>query len=209
MHTLPDITSPDFQRLTMGLSRIARAHPQVGETDPDRIQRDLILRSLLVLPLLEPKKPVIDLGSGVGIPGLILAIANPEQKIYLLEPKTKSIALLRWLLNRLPCENVEIIHARAADANLNGYPPLQVVTRAALDWEQIDRSCPDSFDPRIRWSGPSVEPPPSSPQRISVLLTANHKGIRQQFYWWGKEKLFHVKQSEWDSIPWLEYKLTG
>ncbi len=208
MHTLPDITSPDFQRLTMGLSRIARAHPQVGETDPDRIQRDLILRSLLVLPLLEPKKPVIDLGSGVGIPGLILAIANPEQKIYLLEPKTKSIALLRWLLNRLDCENVEIIHARVQDADLNKYGPLQVVTRSALNWQQIDNCCPDSFDPRIRWSGPSVQPPPKTTGRVSALLTANHKGISQQFYWWGKEKLFHVKQSEWNSLPWITYSTT-
>jgi 16S rRNA (guanine527-N7)-methyltransferase len=87
------------------------------------IDRRLILESLrLVDPLraIEPidstgQRTMLDIGTGGGLPGMVLAIACPEFSTYLLDSTGKKIAFLDDVVRELGLENVTTIHARAEE----------------------------------------------------------------------------------------------
>jgi 16S rRNA (guanine527-N7)-methyltransferase len=70
--------------------------------------------ALTVLPFL-PKDTfrLADVGSGGGIPGVILAIARPDAKIILLEATKKKAAFLQEVVTKLALSNVKVIAERA------------------------------------------------------------------------------------------------
>lgn len=75
------------------------------------IQRHL-LDSLNLVQCLRDDQHCLDMGSGAGFPGLMLAIANPTQHWYLLDSNSKKIRFLRYVSHHLSLENVHIVKAR-------------------------------------------------------------------------------------------------
>lgn len=61
------------------------------------------------------EKNIIDIGTGAGFPGLVLAIYYPDKKFILLDALNKRIMFLDEVKNKLNLENVEIIHGRAEE----------------------------------------------------------------------------------------------
>ena len=55
---------------------------------------------------------LLDVGTGAGFPGLVMAIAKSNAKFFLCEPKQKRVAFLRLVKSKLKLENVEIIAKR-------------------------------------------------------------------------------------------------
>lgn len=60
-------------------------------------------------------KRVIDVGTGAGFPGMVLAILRPDLQITLLDSLQKRIGFLEQTAARLGLANVRCIHARAED----------------------------------------------------------------------------------------------
>lgn len=82
--------------------------------------------------------PLLDLGSGNGYPGIVLAAARPGLVPVLAESSARKAAFLREALEaaRIPGRVLERNVQRAAD--LAGEPPFAVIaTRAAGGWERI------------------------------------------------------------------------
>ena len=73
--------------------------------------------ALTVLPFL-PRETfsLVDVGSGGGIPGVILAVARPDAKVVLLEATKKKAAFLQEVSTRLGLENVKVVAERAETA---------------------------------------------------------------------------------------------
>ena len=73
--------------------------------------------ALTVLPFL-PKETfrLVDVGSGGGIPGVILAIARPDAKVVLLEATKKKATFLQDVVTKLELANVKVIPERAETA---------------------------------------------------------------------------------------------
>lgn len=57
---------------------------------------------------------VVDIGSGQGLPGVVIALLCPESKVTLVEPRLKRAAFLRMVKQRLQL-NIEVIPLRAQD----------------------------------------------------------------------------------------------
>lgn len=86
------------------------------------------LTCLLALGEVKPGERLIDVGSGAGFPGLVLAIACPELEVTLLEATGKKAAFLKDVVSRLGLSEVRIVNARAEEA---GRDPAH---REAYDW---------------------------------------------------------------------------
>ncbi len=176
----------------------------MGLTNPDRIRRRLVATSAAARPLLRAGRPLLDVGSGAGLPGLALALADPARPVYLLEPRRRNVALIRWLLGRLGPLNVTVLPRPLEALDPHSLPGFQVVSRAALDWKTLDRQLPEGAQPRVRWVGPRVSPPPDRPGWTARRWVAHPESTRQTLEWWGETALFHVKHPRWECLPWLK-----
>lgn len=74
-----------------------------------------VLDSLSVLNELTGINRLCDVGTGAGLPGLILAICRPGQSHVLLDGNGKKIRFLVQAIHELGLNNVEAVHARAED----------------------------------------------------------------------------------------------
>lgn len=85
----------------------------IGPLEPPRLWSRHIVNCVLLAPLLSGS--VADIGSGAGLPGIVLAIARPDVRFTLVEPMERRIDWLRSARDRLQLDNVEIVRARAED----------------------------------------------------------------------------------------------
>lgn len=70
-----------------------------------------ILDSLSVVPFVHYQH-CLDVGSGAGLPGIPLAIVQPEKKLTLLDTNGKKTRFMRQAVIELELQNVEVVHAR-------------------------------------------------------------------------------------------------
>jgi len=89
----------------------------IGPLEAERLWSRHILNCVLPAPLLRPGL-VGDIGSGAGLPGIVLAIARPDVDFVLVEPMERRVEWLRAESERLDLDNVRVERARAEDAPL-------------------------------------------------------------------------------------------
>lgn len=71
---------------------------------------------------------IADIGSGAGLPGLVVAIMRPESQFVLIEPMERRVEWLRSQVEELGLENVEVFRGRAEEAAAGEFD--QVTARA-------------------------------------------------------------------------------
>ena len=101
----------------------------IGPLELPRLWTRHIINCVLVAPLLRPGI-VGDVGSGAGLPGVVLAIARPDVSFVLIEPMERRV---EWLISesaQLGLHNVSVLRARAEEARLE--TPLDQVTARAV-----------------------------------------------------------------------------
>lgn len=89
----------------------------IGPLELPRLWSRHILNCTIVAPLLRPGL-VGDVGSGAGLPGLVLAIARPDVSFVLIEPMERRVAWLTEQVAALGLENTTVTRARAEDVRL-------------------------------------------------------------------------------------------
>ncbi len=80
----------------------------IGPLELPRIWSRHILNCVLIAPLLRPGV-VGDIGSGAGLPGLVLAIARPDVGFVLVEPMERRVDWLLSETKRLGLTNVTVV----------------------------------------------------------------------------------------------------
>jgi len=73
-----------------------------------------LLDSLSILPFVK-NSPILDVGTGAGLPGIPLAICLPEYQFVLLDSNGKKTRFLTQCKIDLKLENIDIIHSRVED----------------------------------------------------------------------------------------------
>ncbi len=96
-----------------------------------------LLDSLAVLPYVEGRR-LVDVGSGAGLPGIPLAIAQPELQVTVLDSNHKKASFLQQVCLELKLDNVAVVCARVEA----WHPPQPfdvVISRAFTDLAEFAR----------------------------------------------------------------------
>jgi 16S rRNA (guanine527-N7)-methyltransferase len=101
----------------------------IGPLEIPRLWTRHVLNSALLAPLIRPGR-VGDIGSGAGLPGLVLAIACPDTQFILIEPMERRVDWLRRESEALELDNVDVVRARAEESKLS--PRLDQATARAV-----------------------------------------------------------------------------
>jgi 16S rRNA (guanine527-N7)-methyltransferase len=96
------------------LAREGERRGLIGPAELPRLWSRHVLNCAIVAPLFRPGV-VGDIGSGAGLPGLVLAIARPDVSFVLIEPMERRIEWLSEQTRELGLTNVRVERARAED----------------------------------------------------------------------------------------------
>lgn len=92
----------------------------IGPREAARIWQRHIWNCVVVAPAIKPAARVCDVGSGAGLPGVVLAIARPDLAVTLLEPMARRCAFLCGVVEELALPNVTVVRGRAGDSRARG-----------------------------------------------------------------------------------------
>lgn len=87
----------------------------VGPREVPRIWSRHILNCAVIAPVFDAGASVCDVGSGAGLPGVVLALARPDLRITLLEPQLRRTRFLSEVAATLQL-SVEVLRSRAEKA---------------------------------------------------------------------------------------------
>jgi 16S rRNA (guanine527-N7)-methyltransferase len=118
----------------------------IGPREAPRLWERHLLNCAMVADLLPEGTDVCDLGSGAGLPGLVLAIRRPDLQVTLVEPLLRRTTFLREVVDNLGLSQVTVMRSRAED--LHRRHQFSAVTSRAL------APLPRLLD----WSMPLVRP---------------------------------------------------
>ena len=91
-------------------------HGLIGPREVPRLWERHLLNCAVVADLIVPNARVADIGSGAGLPGLVLAIVRPDLHVTLVEPLQRRVTWLDSTVEALDLRNVEVRRARAQNA---------------------------------------------------------------------------------------------
>jgi 16S rRNA (guanine527-N7)-methyltransferase len=95
----------------LGRLALPEAPTTVAAADARRVH---VEDSLVAVPYI-PAGRIADLGSGAGVPGLVLAAALPDRSFVLVEAVGRKCAFIRETAAAMGLANVEVLHARAEE----------------------------------------------------------------------------------------------
>ncbi|EKE75959.1 16S rRNA methyltransferase GidB [Gallaecimonas xiamenensis 3-C-1] len=125
-------------KLVQALDKWNKAYNLTSVRDPLEMVAKHIVDSLVVSPYL-PQGSLIDVGTGPGLPGLPLAIINPDKPFVLLDSLGKRIRFIRQTCHELGIKNVTAVQSRVEEHQPE-QPYAAVLSRAfasiqdMLDW---------------------------------------------------------------------------
>lgn len=118
----------------------------IGPREAPRLWDRHLLNCAVLGDVIEHDVSVCDIGSGAGLPGLVLAIARPDLRITLVEPLLRRTTFLSEVIDRLGLSHVTVVRGRADE----------VKERHAFDIVTSRAVAP--LDRLLEWSMPLVAP---------------------------------------------------
>jgi len=117
-----DLTLTDSQKAQLIdyvelLNKWNKVYNLTSVRDPEEMVTRHILDSLAILPYIKGQS-LLDVGAGAGLPGIPLAIANPDLKVTLLDSNSKKTRFLLQAKTELGLDSVTVVRARVESANL-------------------------------------------------------------------------------------------
>ena len=111
---ITDLQATQLVQLVELLTKWNKAYNLTSVRDPSQMLVKHIMDSIVVSPHLQGNS-FIDVGTGPGLPGLPLAILNPEKRFVLLDSLGKRMRFIRQAILSLGLKNVEFVQSRVEE----------------------------------------------------------------------------------------------
>lgn len=121
---------PVAERYAAFLGTVGVERGLIGPREVDRLWERHLINCAVVSAVVPPDAQVVDIGSGAGLPGLVLAIVRPDLRITLLEPLLRRTTFLTECVEMLDLRNVVVRRARAEE--VAGLMSMDVATARAV-----------------------------------------------------------------------------
>ncbi|EQB39615.1 16S rRNA methyltransferase [Sulfurimonas hongkongensis] len=131
--TLPDNFFYNVQKYKEHLFKWNKVHNLTGAKDEKTID-EFIYDAVFPISFLPPAKTLLDIGTGAGFPGMILAFALPETEITLVEPIAKRASFLQFIKADLKLDNVRVVKKRVEQMDSEIF---DIVTSRAVTDTQV------------------------------------------------------------------------
>lgn len=119
----------------------------IGPREAPRIWVRHVLNCAVLAPALPQSARVADVGSGAGLPGLVLAIARPDITVSLIEPLLRRATWLQSAVDQLELQNAIVMRSRAED-----------VPRDARDFDVVTARAVAALPRLLEWCLPLLRP---------------------------------------------------
>ncbi len=103
------------RRFTADLAQYGETLGLIGPLEASRLWSRHVINCAIVAPFVRVGAQVADIGSGAGLPGLVLAIARPDAHFVLVEPMERRTDWLLAETARLGLTNVTVLRTRAEE----------------------------------------------------------------------------------------------
>ncbi len=121
-------------------------HGLIGPREVPRLWDRHLLNCAVIEDAFPPGARVVDVGSGAGLPGLVLAIIRPDLDIHLVEPMLRRTEWLAVAVSDLGLANVTVHRGRAEDLAGTVSAPW-VTARAVARLDKLARWCVPLLEP--------------------------------------------------------------
>lgn len=102
----------------------------IGPRELPRLWSRHLVNSAAIAPFVPMNAQMLDVGSGAGFPGMVVAIMRPDVDVHLVEPMLRRIEWLADVVEELGLDNVTLHHKRAEE--LHGQGKADIVTSRAV-----------------------------------------------------------------------------
>jgi 16S rRNA (guanine527-N7)-methyltransferase len=113
----------------------------IGPRETGRLWTRHLLNCAAPSVLIPAGARVVDVGSGAGLPGVVLAIARPDCQVVLLEPLERRVRFLIEVVDLLGLTNCRVVRGRAQDAPADARGADVVVSRAVAPLGRLAGWC--------------------------------------------------------------------
>ncbi|WP_062078427.1 16S rRNA (guanine(527)-N(7))-methyltransferase RsmG [Demequina globuliformis] len=117
----------------------------IGPRELTRVWERHILNSAAVVPFLG-KGTIVDIGSGAGLPGLVIAAMLPDRPVVLVEPMERRTTWLFHAAEQCGIDNVTVLRGRAEEV------------RESVEADVITARAVASIDKLVKWCLPLLSP---------------------------------------------------
>lgn len=136
---------PKLQRYAHLLSGAGVERGLIGPREVPRLWERHLLNCVQIAGVFDRGASICDVGSGAGLPGVVLALARPDLTVTLLEPLLRRSRFLDEVVDELDLERVTVVRSRAEEYR---GPRFDAVTaRAVAPLERL-----------VRWTLPLCRP---------------------------------------------------
>ena len=131
---LPDDFFYNVQKYKEHLFKWNKVHNLTGAKDEKSIDK-FIYDAVFPVSFLPKVKNLLDIGTGAGFPGMILAFAMPDTKVTLVEPLMKRAGFLQFVKADLELENVSVVKKRVEEMESEIFS--LITSRAVTDTKML------------------------------------------------------------------------
>lgn len=109
----------------------------IGPRETSRLWDRHLVNCALMVDLVPERGELVDIGSGAGLPGIVLAMLRPRLHVVLLEPLLRRSVFLQECVNALDLPNATVVRARAEEKAAAGISADVATARAVAPLDRL------------------------------------------------------------------------